>query len=233
MIKFEDIKEKPDETHKITEVKNYGDGWEIKMDDSFCFVVPKKYGVKPKVGDTARMFGGFGHVVRGIVINNDVVFYRTPVEQALEHKKWLIQEENREKKEFEKNKAKLDASFDKLPEVFQHRITKFRTNNPNFRWKYESYEMFVCEEAIKIASILKTDEEITKWKELTFDEQMKKVPISDQHSGNTFGMAVYLARLYLVQPENVVKLHGALAPLVGSKEYGCVPRSRGVRRKVK
>lgn len=48
--------------------------------------------------------------------------------------------------------------------------------------------------------------------------------ISEGHSGNTFGMACRLAYLYLTEPENVIKLHGALAPLVGSKEYGCVPR---------
>jgi hypothetical protein len=46
----------------------------------------------------------------------------------------------------------------------------------------------------------------------------------DDHSGNTFGCSVKLALLSLEQPEGVVLIHGALSPLVGSKEYGCVPR---------
>ena len=57
-----------------------------------------------------------------------------------------------------------------------------------------------------------------------FEEQVKLAGISDQHSGNTFGMACRLASIYLSLPENVIRLHGSLAPLVGSGEYGCVPK---------
>lgn len=45
----------------------------------------------------------------------------------------------------------------------------------------------------------------------------------DGHSGNSFGMALRLASLYLSRPELVAQEHGALCPLVGCQDYGCVP----------
>lgn len=49
--------------------------------------------------------------------------------------------------------------------------------------------------------------------------------ISEGHSGNTFGCALRLASWWLQGNEEAIeKSHGALAPLVGSKAYGCVPR---------
>ena len=41
------------------------------------------------------------------------------------------------------------------------------------------------------------------------------------HSGNTFGMAMRLAWLYIEHPDFVAKEHGAMVPLVGCKDYGC------------
>ena len=43
--------------------------------------------------------------------------------------------------------------------------------------------------------------------------------LSNDHSGNTFGAACSLAYHYLENEGNVIKVHGALAPLVGSKRY--------------
>jgi hypothetical protein len=108
-----------------------------------------------------------------------------------------------------------------LPAIFQKRIRNFREANKNFRWDYESYEMFCCEEAIKIANCLKTEDKIITWAKLDWNEQVKQVPIDEGHSGNTFGCAVQLARLYVAQHQLIEKAHGALANLVGCKEYGC------------
>lgn len=47
--------------------------------------------------------------------------------------------------------------------------------------------------------------------------------LSDGHSGNSFGMALRLASLYLQNPDLVTQEHGALCPLVGCKDYGCIP----------
>jgi hypothetical protein len=56
------------------------------------------------------------------------------------------------------------------------------------------------------------------------------VPLADGHSGNTVGCACLLARLYLTSPEDVARMHGALTPLVGCAEYGCVHPTEGVER---
>jgi len=88
--------------------------------------------------------------------------------------------------------------------------------------------MFVCTEAMKIAEALSENAtSIRIFAGLSYAKQIRQVKLSDDHSGNTFGMAVQLAWLYSTDPENVVKLYGALAPLVGSEEYGCVPRLEG------
>ena len=117
---------------------------------------------------------------------------------------------------------RTDAS---LPKCFQERIDKFRTNNDRFRIDYESYEVFCCEQAVVIANACKTPEEIQVFASKKWDEQLKQVPeLSDGHSGNTFGASCHLAHWYLSNPENVIKMHGALSPLVGSDEYGDVAR---------
>lgn len=203
------------------------DGWTIALEDKSLFFVSKEWGVEPHPGDTARFYGkGVGSPVRGLDINGQECYYRTPEEEAKRHAQWVRDFEAKKRAEFEKNKATLDEQYQKLPEVFQRRIDKFRTNNPNFRWKYEAYEMFVCTEAVRIAEALKTANAIRRWKELEFDEQRRLVPnLSDDHSGNTFGASCFLALAYLEQPDIVVKQYGALAPLVGSEEYGCVPRA--------
>jgi hypothetical protein len=54
-----------------------------------------------------------------------------------------------------------------------------------------------------------------------YKRQMELVPMMERlDSGNIFGMGMKLAQLYLAQPEDVWRLHGALAPLVGSEDYG-------------
>lgn len=142
-----------------------------------------------------------------------------------EKDEWSKNYEREQKKEFERDKIKLDMDYSSLPDVFKRRIDKFRNNNPDFRWKYEKYEMFVCKQAYILAQTLRTPENVEMWSKKSYEEQMRLVPLFDKnHSGNTAGMATVLAYWYLKEPENVVKLHGALAALVGSEEYGCVPR---------
>ena len=214
------------ESYILEDVVEFEDRYELKFNSGTSLGLSKEHGVVPKKGNTVELYGGFGHPVRGVIIDGKVAYYRTPEEEQERHKAWVFEKNKKDKEEFEKNKEKLNAQYDALPEVFQKRLDKFRTNNPDFRWEYESYEMFTCTQAVAIAESFKNTEEIEKWYDMDWDEQKKMVPeLSDQHSGNTFGMAVKLAMFYLDCPENVIKLHGALAPLVGSAEYGCIPRT--------
>ena len=123
--------------------------------------------------------------------------------------------------DFEKKKPDLDTAYNDLPPEFKARIDKFRQTNPDFRWRFETYEMSCCVDAANIATKLKTVEEIEKWKELPYKEQIKRVAIFDGHSGNSFGCAVGLAKAWLQDPKLVILMHGALTPLTGCEDYGC------------
>ncbi len=209
----------------IEDVNKVGeDGWEIVTDGGWIFWVQAKHD-EPKVGQIARFYGeGIGSPVRGLAINNKILFYNTPAEQDEEHKRWLKDSHRKQREEFEANKDKLDAQYEALPPIFQKRIDKFRRNNPDFRWEFEGYEMFTCTEAVKIAETLKTDEKIREWIQLPWEEQNAIVDIDSDHSGNTFGMAGSLARMYVTNESYVEKAHGSLSVLVGSEAYGDIPK---------
>lgn len=217
--------------HVIKEVKDDKNYYAITVADGFSVGLNKKNCLRviPHIGDTMRLYGdGLGSIIRGMDINGRECFYKTPEEQQVWNKKEVERLDREKKREYEtEEKTDLDKQYAALPELFKRRIDKFRGNNPDFRWKYESYEMFVCTEAIKIVDALKTSEEIKRFMDLPYNKQKQLVNFSDQHSGNTMGAAIALAFIYVTQPEGVVRLHGALAPLVGSKEYGCVPRDGG------
>ena len=142
-----------------------------------------------------------------------------------ERQAWLEENEKRKQQEYLDNVGKMDAQYDALPQYFKDRIDRFRANNDRFRIDYEGYELFCCEQAVIIANALKSSEAVKEFNDLKWEEQFKAVPeISHDHSGNTFGCSVQLAYWYLKEPEVVAKLHGALSPLVGSKEYGDVKK---------
>jgi hypothetical protein len=196
----------------------------------------------PQAGDALRLCGSLGRPIRGAIVRGQLVYYRTPAEEHDRHAAEVLAHQAERRRAFEETgRAALDAKYAALPPVFQARIDKFRHNNPDFRWEYEDYEMFCCEEAVKLARHLGTIDAAEHYASLAASETWKAdnerwnreweeqkaidraAGLADGHSGNTHGMAVALAFWYLKHPENVERMHGALAPLVGSFEYGCVP----------
>ncbi|MFA5299266.1 MAG: hypothetical protein WC389_13840 [Lutibacter sp.] len=209
---------------KVKDVSgNATDGYGITRDDGWSFYVPKDSKIKPEVGMLARFYGkGIGYTVRGLFLDGQKVFYKTDAEEKIEHQKWCDDENRKKKDDYENNKADYDLRYDKLPLVFRQRLDKFRNTNPDFRWKYEPYELFCIEQAVIFAEHFKTPLVLKQWKELDYKSQKKALPeLSDDHSGNTFSCAYGLAHTYLTNPELVVKMHGALTTLVGCEEYGC------------
>ncbi|MFH1780580.1 MAG: hypothetical protein ABH841_01035, partial [Candidatus Nealsonbacteria bacterium] len=94
---------------KVAAVKEYKEGWEITRKDDWVFYVSKEHGVEPKIGQVARFYGGgIGRPVRGLDLNGQEVFYRTPEQEAELHAQWVREHEVRNKAEFEQNKAELD-----------------------------------------------------------------------------------------------------------------------------
>jgi hypothetical protein len=230
-----------------------GDTYYTISAGSSGFGLEKSYGVKPKKGDRVKLYTIKVSEIRGMDINGVRVFYKSDAQLEKERKEWVEKYNKGKLETFEKNKASLDSDYASLPKIFQKRIDKFRKNNPNFRVEYEDYEMFCCKEALKIAEYVQSEFDkrelsdrcfkkgetkgleylpptadinsiIKNFYDLPFEKQVKLAQIDGGHSGNTFGMACRLAGLYLSSSENVEKLHGALAPLVGSEEYGCVPK---------
>lgn len=219
----------------ITKVEPYSDGggWSVSYGDAWgCGF--RDVGVEPKVGDKLTTFGQFGYSFHGQALNDEVVWYLTPAEEEAEHEARNAAADQKKRDEFEANRAKPDADYEALPETFKERIDKFRRTNPDFRWQFESYELFACTEALKIASYCSinriaepedgheptADENIVAFQKLPYEEQ-KKAGIADGHSGNTFGFACRLAYLWVTDPGMVVAEHGALVALVGCEEYGC------------
>jgi hypothetical protein len=209
------------------DVRESGDYWTVHRSDGWTIGVPKVDGVAPRVGSRLRFWGrGIGFPVRGIAVDGVVVRYETDAEQRDRYARELAEREAAQRATFEREgRAALDARYDALPPVFRARIDRFRANNPDFRWKYEGYEMFCCEQAVVIARALGTPEAIQSFRDLPRSEQMAKVPgLDDGHSGNTFGAACVLAALYVRDESFVPQMHGAMSPLVGSVEYGDVPK---------
>lgn len=208
----------------VTNVNDEGEYWSIGTDAySFGF---RKTGVNPVIGATARFYGrGFGSVVRGLDLNGVEIFYRTPAEQEQEHIRWRENWQREKQEKFEAmGQRELDAQYAELPLVFQRRLDRFRRNNPAFRWEHEAYEMSCCVDAVRIADVCPSFDDIKAFHDLPWEHQKEKVPdLFDGHSGNSFGMTCHLAGLYVTNPKLVPLEHGALCPLVGCKEYGCAP----------
>jgi hypothetical protein len=167
---------------------------------------------------------GFGFPFRGIAINGTVVFYRTPAEQRAKERADSEAYDAKKRAAFVEHRAEHDARIAALPEPFQRRLARFQQNNPDFRWQNEGYELFCCEQAVAIADRLKMPEAVAAFSKLEWEQQKEQVPeIDEGHSGNTFDASVRLAMHHVSNPENVVMEHGALCPLVGCRDYGCVP----------
>lgn len=214
----------------ITKVRQSGDGWEVQQEEGWSLWYTNN-GIEPEVGDTVRYYGrGFGYVVRGIVIEGKgVVRYESKSELAARHEVERATAEQEKQDSLGTERPDRDLRIRELPRGLRLRIEGFQGAKENWRRDYEPYELFVCEQAAAFAAAFWDGEnsvlQLNDWSALPFKKQQEAMPIlSDQHSGNTFGMAVQLARLVLLEDDDlVIQAHGAMCPLVGCEDYGCVP----------
>ena len=156
---------------KIKSVSRKDNYFSISLEDCTGFGLDAKYGVEPKVGDTVKLhtYGGFN--IRGVDINDIVVFYKTDEQLEQEHREWLANKEKEKQASFVKNKAQMDSDYDSLPGIFKERIEKFRKENSRFRVDYEGYELFCCMEAVNIAKAVKTKEALDDFCKLDYEQQ--------------------------------------------------------------
>ena len=212
------------ETFKLENVKSCKSGWTIVFDGGWHLQIAESP-VVPKIGMTVTVFRhAFGSPIRGLLLDGQCIYYRTREEEDAKNKADCEAIDAVRREEFERGRVLMDAQYDGLPQCFRDRIDRFRKNNPNFRWKYESYELFVCVEAVAIAQTIGTAEGVAAFMKKDWTAQRSQVPkLSDGHSGNTFGAACRLAMDFLTDENLVRQRHGAMSALVGSKEYGDIP----------
>jgi hypothetical protein len=78
------------EKYTITKVDGEQSPYVIHFDSGTALGCPSDF--TPKVGDIATLFGrGFGYAVRGLIINDREVWYKTPEEQEAADKAWLAE----------------------------------------------------------------------------------------------------------------------------------------------
>lgn len=217
------MRETGKETSKIKEVDNSGEWYSITLENGSGFGIEKRLittDIVPTEGDDVLLHT-IGSYIRGVELNGELLYYKS--DEDMEQERIESQKKYKEEKikDFIEKRHGYDEQYNALPECFKARINRFRNNNPYFRIDYEGYELMCCTQAHKMAECFKTDEKLVEFANAKWEEQKEMFPDLDHgHSGNSFGASVTLARIYLDNPDNVSKMHGSLATLVGSVEYG-------------
>jgi hypothetical protein len=222
---------------RIASVAREEGGWGLGLPTCSIWLSDERApGAHPRVGDTPRLYGGagWGSQVRGADLNGVPLYYESPDQLRARRRREQAKRDRQDRRRAERSAPQTRARYDALPAEFRRRLDRFRANNPDFWWRHEPYELFTCEEAVKIARHVAPLERqpdllraaFEKFNKAPWEEQ--RAVVSDGHSGNTMGAALRLAWLWRLTPDVVVVEHGALCPLVGCVEYGCVPRLEGV-----
>lgn len=201
--------------------------------------LPHDHGLEP--GDRVRLYStGPGSIVRGVdAWDGDgwrPVSFRTDAELERQRadERWRTEEEKAV--EFAEKRPDMLERIDALPGPFRRRFTRFRRNEPRFLIEFGEYELSACEEAAAMAEWARGRADAGD--EPSADHALERLalsdhdaaremydPVHDGHSGNSWHVAVKLARAYVSRPEVVELMHGAMARLVGCEDYGCPPPS--------
>lgn len=216
--------ERPWSSGPIQRVETLSDGYRLNGHDGWTIFCPRVDGLpNPVVGETLDLYGdGLGRPVRGIVVAGRPYRYETPEEMKARFEQEAATARAEREAKFDASREETDLRIEALPEPFRARLYRFQMQGGRkFRTDFESYELFTCEQAVLIAATV-PPADLAAFREMTWEAQLAAVPgLSEGHSGNTFGCAVLLARVFLESPERLQDVHGAMAPLVGCAEYGC------------
>ena len=199
-------------------------GWTVCCQDGGCLFIPGNDDIAPTPGEVMRTYGrGFGYPVRGIVIGGRVYKYQTDAQMHAEFKAAQASGNAKKKAAFDADRTTFDAKVAALPPAFRERMEGFLATSPDWGWKLGGYELFVCTEAVKILDVIPMADGIKSFHAASMDDQKALVPTLEynQHSGNTFGMAVSLAHIACTNVELVPKMHAAMCALVGCEDAGC------------
>lgn len=209
---------------KVEEKEGY---YLITTDSSTCYGgISKPAKVVPEVGNLIKLYLYGGMRVRGVDLDGEEVFFKTDEDLEGERIKAVKKHEEEmllRKQKFDQELTDQNSDFNKrlgsLPKVFKQRFKKFFRLGEHF-WDLAWYELVACETALKIAYTCRGWQKIRKFQRMSWVEQKKMIPSLDEGlSGNQFGFACCLAAIYLKDSKNVLRVRGALFPLVGSRPY--------------
>lgn len=223
--------------HKpVTEVRPCEGGWEVGFDGWFILAPNVECPTPPTVGETVELFGrGVGYAVRGIVIGGRVYRYLTEEQEAQRHKDEVAASKSARRETLEVERADRDRRIAALPPEFQTRLKRFHAvGGDEWRAEFEPYELFVCEEAVKIVEYTRkrglvvgqrdvVDNVLARASDAAVGTDLLREVLGetyDEHSGNTMSAAVGLANAAL-KGLSLEKVHGALCNLVGCADYKC------------
>jgi len=223
--------ENDDEFHEVRIKSVVDDSSGLRVitgEDGWSLGLPAEPKVPIQQGAIARLYGrGIGYPVRGVFVDGERVFYSTREEEEAKHKEQRELAERDAREKYMQGAPERAVRIAALPTAFRERLSRFQRNRPETSWRNEDYEIFVCEEAVKIArhmdAVPDVREPIKAFREYV-EAHEAEFGISDQHSGNTFGAAVLLAFFWL-RPDDgeelVSKAHAAICPLLGCEDCGC------------
>ncbi len=201
-----------------------GQGFALTDTDGWTLYVANHNSLPlPVPGKLVRYYGrGIGFPVRGVATGRHIYYYETAADHAARRAREEARDAFERTEQWLAGLAEFKARVAKLPEPFRDRIAGFMVR-PEWGPGFGGYELFACEEAVKIALALHTDDAIRAYRKAGCNRQRELVPgvAYEEHSGNTFGAACTLAQLYVTNAALVAKMHGALCPLVGCQNYGC------------
>lgn len=225
------------EPQKIDTVEDYENGYGINYGYS-GFILSKEYlgnELPPAVGDDIVVYIVQGSLIRGVDLRGEPLYFKTNAELELDREKALRDSTERKRLQWAEDREDLLARVAALPPEYQRRIEWFRVHLEGWDIEFLAYELFACEQAIVLAGAAKASgDDPREWlealRDMKYSKQIELVPeISDQHSGNTFGVSLTLALLSVQEPLLVVAMHGAMVGLTGCEEYGCAhPREDDV-----
>lgn len=205
----------PSDTHVVASVSDSG----VTSDSGVVFVWRDLYGAKPEVGDVVTTIGGFGRPIRGVAVGDELRWYQTEDDWRVEADKRSAEQDRKKRVEWLTDGRDWLDRFHKLPIPLQERIEKFVAERDDWLWRYGSYELFACEEAVLVWEHLGSGGSV---------DGLESV-LSDQHSGNTWDVAVGLGRMLADgRIGDVVAAHGAMVALTGCEAYGCPHPLRGL-----
>ncbi len=201
-----------DDYHAIT----FDGGWTLGISNSELDAFRALRDRDPQPGDEMISYGGFGYTIKGIVIDGVVLRYLTRAQVEAERQEWLANYDREKVETYFKMKDIWQETVEGLHPILKARIRRFEKEKGAYEFWKESggYELVALSGANAILNAAEfyhpgdTDRQIKfvdDWWHINTAKHNYNYPLQkalipefgDDHSGNTAGAALYMARAIL------------------------------------